>query len=192
MKSATTSEYSRSASISDQPAPVGLTRADGRVHAAFGAGLEQRQHDPVVRHLLGHGPERVLKGRGGFDESVPFLAQDPADEGIGLTHLESPEGGPVPALFHGDAVMVVDPPREGLSRAVRDALVQMAPQRIVYVSCAPATLARDVGELVRAGYAVDAVDLFDLFPQTHHLEAVVALQPFASVTVNVYVPAERL
>ena len=72
-------------------------------------------------------------------------------------------------------VIVVDPPRKGLAPEVVDAMVQMAPARIVYVSCDPATLARDVKLLTQHGYALTHAEAFDLFPRTFHVETVVLM-----------------
>jgi 23S rRNA (uracil1939-C5)-methyltransferase len=74
-----------------------------------------------------------------------------------------------------DAV-VVDPPRTGLGPEVRRWLQRKGPARLVYVSCNPVTLARDLGELTRGGFAIDEVGLFDFFPQTSHIEAVARLR----------------
>jgi len=74
-----------------------------------------------------------------------------------------------------DAVVVVDPPRDGLSATVRSALVSTPPERLIYVACDPVTGARDLGALVGAGMTLESLDLFDLFPQTHHFEIVAAL-----------------
>ena len=71
--------------------------------------------------------------------------------------------------------MVVDPPRGGLTADVREGIVRRSPRRVVYVGCDPASLARDVSQLARSGMELRSVDLFDLFPQTHHLEAVALL-----------------
>jgi 23S rRNA (uracil1939-C5)-methyltransferase len=72
-------------------------------------------------------------------------------------------------------LVVVDPPRAGLDDKVTTALVKMAAARMTYVSCDPATLARDLAALVSGGYKVKSVELVDLFPQTFHIETVVKL-----------------
>jgi tRNA/tmRNA/rRNA uracil-C5-methylase (TrmA/RlmC/RlmD family) len=76
------------------------------------------------------------------------------------------------ATVRPDAV-IVDPPRTGMSREALDGLVRFNAARIVYVSCDVATLARDARHLVDAGYGVDRVRSFDLFPNTPHVETVV-------------------
>ena len=72
-------------------------------------------------------------------------------------------------------VLVVDPPRKGLDELARDAILRMLPPRVVYVSCDPATLARDIAELCGAGYVLERAQAFDLFPRTNHVETVVLL-----------------
>ena len=73
-------------------------------------------------------------------------------------------------------VICVDPPRKGLASGVTDILADMAPGRIVYVSCDPATLARDMKLLGERGYAVKKAEAVDLFPRTQHVESVVLLE----------------
>jgi 23S rRNA (uracil1939-C5)-methyltransferase len=71
-------------------------------------------------------------------------------------------------------VLVADPPRAGLSPAVRDGIRRLAPRHLLMVSCDPPTLARDLAS-VKARYAVERLTLLDLFPQTHHVETVALL-----------------
>lgn len=72
-------------------------------------------------------------------------------------------------------VLTVDPPRKGLDQNAIDAIVRMAPPRVVYISCDPATLARDLKEFTAQGYQVEQATAFDLFPRTHHVETCVLL-----------------
>lgn len=74
-------------------------------------------------------------------------------------------------------VIVVDPPRKGLSEGLPHIIAaDFAPERVVYVSCDPSTLARDCAAFAREGYRVAAVTPVDLFPRTHHVECVSLLQ----------------
>ena len=73
-------------------------------------------------------------------------------------------------------LVVIDPPRTGLGAEVTALLGQIAAPAMVYVSCDPATLARDLRALIGAGYAIEQITLADLFPQTFHLETVVRLR----------------
>jgi 23S rRNA (uracil1939-C5)-methyltransferase len=84
----------------------------------------------------------------------------------------------LPSLEQGDPwdLVVLDPPRQGCSRRVLEAMSAMAVPRMIYVSCDPSTLARDLGILVRAGYRCLSIQPVDLFPQTFHLESVALLE----------------
>jgi 23S rRNA (uracil1939-C5)-methyltransferase len=73
-------------------------------------------------------------------------------------------------------VLVVDPPRAGLSQKVVRRIIEAAPRRIVYVSCNPTTLAPNAAQLVEAGYALRRVRPVDMFPQTPHIECVALLE----------------
>ena len=80
---------------------------------------------------------------------------------LAINHLEGPVDG-----------ALVDPPRAGLSRQALTGLLELTPTRIVYVSCDPATLARDAQRLIRSGYQLVSLTLIDMFPQTFHIETV--------------------
>lgn len=68
--------------------------------------------------------------------------------------------------------MIVDPPRAGIDKHALDAILQINPQVIAYVSCDPSTLARDAARLIKGGYTLQHVTPFDLFPQTYHIESI--------------------
>ncbi|GAA5230306.1 class I SAM-dependent RNA methyltransferase [Arthrobacter cryoconiti] len=75
----------------------------------------------------------------------------------------------------GLSAVVLDPPRAGAGKSVVRSLVAQRPSAIVYVSCDPASLARDVKYFANAGWQVDRITAFDLYPHTHHVETVVRL-----------------
>jgi len=77
-------------------------------------------------------------------------------------------------VFSPLSVLLADPPRVGLSPAVRAAILRLAPRHLLMVSCDPPTLARDLAAL-KARYAVERLTLLDLFPQTHHVETIALL-----------------
>lgn len=77
---------------------------------------------------------------------------------------------------HAD-VVVLDPPREGAGKEVIENLSRIAPRAIVYVACDPAALARDTAYLRDAGFQLDAIRAFDLFPMTHHIECIAKFIP---------------
>jgi 23S rRNA (uracil1939-C5)-methyltransferase len=78
----------------------------------------------------------------------------------------------LPRLELKPDLVLVDPPRAGLERAARDAILAMSPPVLVYVSCDPSTLARDGRRLSEAGYRLRQITPFDLFPQTFHIESI--------------------
>jgi 23S rRNA (uracil1939-C5)-methyltransferase len=79
-----------------------------------------------------------------------------------------------PARNRPDLV-VLDPPRTGAGKVVIRSLVELGAPRVRYVSCDPATLARDIAPLLAAGYHIEEAHLFDLFPETFHIESVMLL-----------------
>jgi 23S rRNA (uracil1939-C5)-methyltransferase len=72
-------------------------------------------------------------------------------------------------------LVVLDPPRSGIGKAATNSLLQLRAPLVRYVSCDPATLARDIAPLLAAGYRIEEAHLFDLFPQTFHIESVLLL-----------------
>jgi 23S rRNA (uracil1939-C5)-methyltransferase len=81
-----------------------------------------------------------------------------------------------PSGKYNFSVIVVDPPRAGLHPKARDAVVDHSPERLVYVSCNPATFARDLGFFLEKGYELRSVQPVDMFPHTAHIETVSVLQ----------------
>jgi tRNA/tmRNA/rRNA uracil-C5-methylase (TrmA/RlmC/RlmD family) len=96
------------------------------------------------------------------------------------------EHAPVEAALTGPGrprradVAVLDPPRTGAGREVVEAVLALQPRVVVYVACDPAALARDVALAAGAGYRLDGLRAFDLFPMTHHVECVARLTPAAA------------
>ena len=84
-------------------------------------------------------------------------------------------------------VVVVDPPRKGLAGDVVETIARMAPQRVVYVSCDPATMGRDVKRFAALGYVARRAEAVDLFPRTAHVETVALLTREKSVKSYAYV-----
>ncbi|HWG36814.1 MAG TPA: methyltransferase, partial [Terriglobales bacterium] len=117
-------------------------------------------------------------------EQVEAIEQDPiAVEDLRVNATAQPirveQAAALEFLQHRDRqpldLIVADPPRAGLGPQLAREIVAAAPQRVHLVSCDPATLGRDLQFLLAGGYAVESMDLFDLFPQTAHIETVVRL-----------------
>ena len=110
--------------------------------------------------------------------SVEFARENAASNGITNATFSA---GDASAIFAGlrfpaaDTVVVIDPPRKGCDESFLTQLFAFGPKAVVYVSCDPATQMRDLRHFTTAGYALQAVQPFDLFPQTRHLECVVTL-----------------
>lgn len=111
-------------------------------------------------------------------QAIELARQNAANNAVGrITFAE----GKAEAVFSGlefppeHSCVLLDPPRKGCDAVFLDQLLAYGPARIVYVSCGPDTQARDVAILVKGGYSVAAVQPFDLFPQTRHIENVISL-----------------
>ncbi|MGW8250417.1 MAG: class I SAM-dependent RNA methyltransferase [Anaerolineales bacterium] len=116
-----------------------------------------------------------LAGRLVGIETSPEACQDFAANLDEFEHVELYEAAPedvLPALKIQPDLVLVDPPRAGLGRDALQALAELSAPRFIYVSCDPATLARDARQLSQYGYTLQSSRLFDLFPQTYHIESV--------------------
>lgn len=82
----------------------------------------------------------------------------------------------LPSIEQPIDLVILDPPRQGLSKQALKALMALGPPKVVYVSCDPATLARDIANMLQVGYELLEVQPVDMFPQTYHVEAVALLQ----------------
>jgi 23S rRNA (uracil1939-C5)-methyltransferase len=109
--------------------------------------------------------DAIANARRNEIDNVRFFA---GDVRLALRQLVETAGRP--------DVLVVDPPRAGLSAKVVRRIIEAAPTRIVYVSCNPTTLAPNAAQLVEAGYALRRVRPVDMFPQTPHIECVALLE----------------
>ena len=101
--------------------------------------------------------------------NAQFMAADAAVFMRALAARRADEADPAPL------VVMMDPPRSGASPEFLDALAAVAPERVVYISCDPATQARDIRHLARAGYEVSVVQPVDMFPHTDHIESIALL-----------------
>lgn len=126
----------------------------------------------VVLAAAGHTVEAV--------EADPWAAADltanAAQSGRVLVHHRTVEAFVRPHRLAAAGTVIVDPPRTGLAREVVGALVDARVSEVIYVSCDPATLARDVRLFVDGGYTFSDVRAFDLFPRTAHIETVLTLR----------------
>jgi 23S rRNA (uracil1939-C5)-methyltransferase len=121
----------------------------------------------VTAETAGAGPITAVEGD-------PFAARDLKRNGRGVLVLEMPVENFVRRAQDPVATVIVDPPRTGMSKEAMARAVAIAAERLVYVSCDVATLARDSRALLDAGYRMISVRAFDLFPNTAHVEAVVS------------------
>jgi 23S rRNA (uracil1939-C5)-methyltransferase len=118
---------------------------------------------------------------GWLDENLVCAGNDgaldhphrPGHRSTALTPIQSGVAGT--AVKSPPDFLLLDPPRTGAESRVIAGILNLKPKRISYVSCDPATLARDLRKLIAGGYALHSITGFDMFPQTHHVETVVHL-----------------
>ncbi|MDD3640783.1 MAG: 23S rRNA (uracil(1939)-C(5))-methyltransferase RlmD [Atribacterota bacterium] len=116
----------------------------------------------------------------GIDSSIPAIKNARRNVELnGITNCKFTIGyceNVLPNLKEAFDRVIIDPPRTGLKTKVIDSIINASPETIIYVSCNPGTLARDLKRFVLNGYKVFAVQPVDMFPQTSHIENIVALQ----------------
>lgn len=134
------------------------------IDAYCGVGLHARRFARAGARVIGIELDR---------EAVRLARRSSAEEAGSLEFVEGDVGALLPGVLPADLVLV-NPPRAGMDGAVTTALTRAPPRRLLYVSCDPATLARDLKRLAGA-FRVLSVRCFDLFPQTAHVETVVEL-----------------
>ena len=131
----------------------------------------------IMSALIGRKAGRVV-GIEVIRAATENAARNAERFGVGdrVTHLCGEVEELLPSVVReiGDYTLVVDPPRAGLDESVTETILRCPPKRILYVSCSPATLTRDVARL-SAAYRVDEVKLYDMFPNTPHCEVVVSM-----------------
>ncbi len=166
-----------------------------RVSAGSFFQVNTRQAESMVKHLLqnlsipkGGTVLDVYCGVGLFSAFLAPLAgrlvgveasPEACDDFVGnldeFDHVElyeAPAEDVLPILDVEPDVILLDPPRTGVARRALDGVISMNAPVLVYISCDPATLARDARYLVSKGYRLNSSTLFDLFPQTYHIESI--------------------
>lgn len=166
--------------------------APGASFAQVNPSMAAQLHAAVVQRVMAHAPHTIVDAfSGAGDTAVAIAAQ-----GVRVIAIEADEEATafaasrlaptgsraiaarvedvLPAHLPAD-VVILNPPRSGVDAKVTAALVQSPPKAIIYVSCDPATLARDVARL--PGWTVHELECYDLFPQTAHVETLCELRP---------------
>lgn len=162
---------------------AGLTGGELVVDLYCGAG--------TITQVMAGGAGRVI-GAEIVPEAIEDARENARRNGIENVEFFCGDAAQLAADFAGRGlrpdVICVDPPRKGLAPEVIAAAAQMAPQRVVYVSCDPGTLGRDVKRFAEYGYRVQRAAACDLFPGTRHVETVVLLshkKPDSHINVKV-------
>ena len=132
----------------------------------------------TISLVLARKAGRVI-GVGIIDQAVADARENARRNGLDNAEFRCADASHAAAQLAAEGirpdVIVVDPPRKGLDEAGMDAMVQMDPEKIVYISCDPATLARDLKYLTARGYRLTTARAYDMFPKCAHVETVVSL-----------------
>jgi 23S rRNA (uracil1939-C5)-methyltransferase len=159
---------------------TGNARGDVALDLYAGVGLFSAALAPSFHHIFG--VEASQTSHADFVQNVPANVKAVGartEDYLRSNHLRSDylrrdylRSRPVQ---QSPDLVVLDPPRTGAGKAVIRSLVDLGAPRVRYVSCDPATLARDLAPLLAAGYHIEEAHLFDLFPETFHIESVMLL-----------------
>ncbi len=180
-----------------------LTGREVHLSCSFGDFIQanMQANTALVEHVmsLAEGSEKILDlygGSGNFSIPLSFVASEviaiersPKLTSLGRVSAKKNQAGNVKFLALdalkavtsirdesvGFDTVVMDPPREGAKEVVK-VLPELRSSRIVYISCNPSTLARDLSVLCKAGFTLKQVKMFDMFPQTYHIESVAYLE----------------
>jgi 23S rRNA (uracil1939-C5)-methyltransferase len=144
---------------------TGNARGDIALDLYAGVGLFSAALAPSFHHIFG--VEASQTSHADFVQNVPANVK-----AVGARTEDYLRSRPV---RNRPELVVLDPPRTGAGSAVIRSLVELGAPRVRYVSCDPATLARDIAPLLAAGYHIEEAHLFDLFPGTYHIESVMLL-----------------
>lgn len=119
-----------------------------------------------------------LYGIESHDKSILYAKKNAKANGIQSFQYETKDlyQRPLSADFAKYPIWLVNPPRAGLSKGIMDSASELKPSSIIYSSCNPSTLLRDVSLFDSIGYEMDAMYLFDFFPRTHHYEVLVRMK----------------
>ena len=145
---------------------LSLTKDTTLVDAYCGVGLFSAFLAPHVESIIG-----IETAPSACDDFVINL-----DEFENVELYQAPVGKVFPSIDLIPDIIIVDPPRAGLDRWTIDGILNLKPGILVYVSCDPATLSRDINRLSKGGYSLNQITPFDLFPQTFHIESISILE----------------
>jgi 23S rRNA (uracil1939-C5)-methyltransferase len=175
-------------------AAIGEAKGETAIELYCGVGLFTLPLARQFKHVVGVEADKAaakfardnlanagLGNAGVADRNVSFWLEDNALEWL-EKNMECGDLSPlfekrrqVAALQNKLDFLLLDPPRTGAESRVITGILNLNPDRVSYVSCDPATLARDLKKLLAGGYTLDSLAAFDMFPQTHHVEVVAHL-----------------
>lgn len=168
--SAEASEHSEADASSDRPLTPGNRRWKEVLELYSGAGLFSR---PLASILDRGGRLTTLEGsKPAVKMARKNLSGVPGRLQIRAGRVDTRALADYGGKMKASPLVVMDPPRSGAGQKVMAALTRLEPEKIIYVACDPAALARDLKVAVSHGYQIASLQAYDLFPHTHHLESV--------------------